>query len=95
MRQRPKHYRQQIYDYIEEMLGRPLTFDEHDKLRDMIGEYVFSMANMRAILGRTFCAHKWKPDKKVEAGEKVRLYVKCVKCDKRTTHKMKTRSARI
>lgn len=92
---RPKHYRQQIYDYIEELMGRPLSFEEHDALRDMIGEYVFSVANMRAILSRVFCAHDWKVDKKIEGGERVRLYVKCMKCDKRTSKKMPTRSMRV
>jgi hypothetical protein len=95
MKRRPKHYRQQIYDYVEEMLGRPLTFEEHDTLRDMIGDYVFSMANIRAILSRTLCSHQWKADKKVEMGDKPRLFVKCIKCDKRTTKKMPTYSARI
>ena len=91
----PKHYRQQIYDYIEELLGRPLTFDEHDTLRDMMGEYVFSASNLRAMLRRTFCLHDWKIDKKVEAGEKLRLYVKCSKCDKRTKKKLKQHSVRV
>ena len=95
MRHRPKHYRQLIYDYVEEMLGRPLTFEEHDALRDMIGEYVFSRANLRAILSRTFCAHRWKPDKKIEMGDKQRLYVKSIKCYKRTTKKMPVHSAKI
>lgn len=95
MKKRPKHYRQQIYDYIEERLGRPLTFDEHDELRDMIGEYVFSVSNIRAILHRSFCAHDWKVDKRVEMGEKFRLFVKCMKCDKRTTKRMATRSMRV
>lgn len=92
---RPKHYRQQIYEYIEEMLGRPLTFEEHDDLRDMIGEYVFSSANLRAILARTFCNHDWKVDKRVELGEKFQLFVKCTKCDKRTTKRMPMRSVRL
>jgi hypothetical protein len=95
MKRRPKHYRQQIYDYIEELLGRDLTLEEHDALRDMIGEYVFSMANVSAILSRTFCHHDWKPDKKIEAGEKFRLYVKCTKCDKRTTQMMPTYTVRV
>lgn len=95
MKRRPKHFRQQIYDYIEEIMGRPLTLDEHDTLRDMIGEYVFSVANMRAILSRMVCAHDWRPDKKIESGDKVRLYVRCTKCDKRTTRQMSTYSARI
>ncbi len=92
---RPKHYRQQIYDYIEELLERPLTFDEHDVLRDMIGEYVFSRNNMQAVLLRVFCSHDWVVDKKIEMGEKFRLYVKCTKCDKRTTKKMSVHSARV
>lgn len=92
---RPKHYRQQIYEYVEELLDRPLTFDEHDNLRDMMGEYVFSSANMRAILTRMFCAHDWKVDKRVELGEKFQLFVKCTKCDKRTTKRMPMRSARL
>lgn len=94
-RKRPKHYRQQIYDYIEEMLGRPLTFDEHDELRDMIGEYVFSMTNLRGVLQRMVCAHDWKVDKKVEIGERFRLYVKCTKCDKRTTKRMPMHSVSL
>ncbi len=92
---RPKHYRQQIYDYIEELLDRPLTFEEHDILRDFIIDYVFSVANLRTILSRAFCIHDWKVDKKIEAGEKLRLYVKCIKCDKRTKRKMPTRSMRV
>lgn len=95
MKQRPKFYRQQIYDYVEELLERPLTFDEHDQLRDMIGEYVFSRANLRALLSRTFCHHDWKPDKKIQVGTRPRLYVKCVKCDKQTTKKMPVRSMRL
>lgn len=95
MKRRPKHYRQQIYDYVEELLGRPLTFDEHDALRDMIGEYVFSVANMRAIVGRMLCAHDWKVDKKMEVGDRPKLYVKCLKCDKRTTKKMSYHSMRV
>jgi hypothetical protein len=95
MKRRPKHYRQHIYDYVEELLGRSLTLEEHDALRDMIGEYVFSSANLSAILSRAFCIHEWKADKKVEAGENVRLYVKCVKCDKHTTKKMPTYSVRV
>lgn len=95
MKTRPKEYRQQIYDYVEELLERPLTFDEHDILRDMIGEYVFSMSNIRAMLGRALCHHDWKTDKKVEAGNKPRLFVKCIKCDKRTTKKMPVHSVRI
>ena len=95
MKKQPKHYRQQMYDYIEELLGRPLTFEEHDVLRDMIVDYVFSTRNMRAILARMFCLHDWKIDKKIEAGEKFRLYVKCAKCDKRTFKKMPTRSMRV
>jgi len=94
-KQRPKHYRRQIYDYVEELLGRPLTFDEHDVLRDMIGEYVFSMANIRAILSRMLCGHDWRVDKKIEAGENPRLFVKCAKCDKRTYRKMSTHSLRV
>lgn len=93
---RPKQYRQRIYDYIEELLGRPLTFEEHDDLRDMIGEYAFSAANMRAMFGRAFCSHDWKVDKRIElGGEKFQLFVKCTKCDKRTTKRMPMRSARL
>ncbi|MDB4992423.1 MAG: hypothetical protein JWL75_668 [Parcubacteria group bacterium] len=95
MKQRPKHYRQRIYDYIEELLERPLTFDEHDILRDMIGEYVFSVGNIRAVLSRAVCSHDWKVDKKIEGGEKLRLFVKCVKCDKRTSKKMPVHSIRV
>lgn len=95
MKKRPKHYRQQIYDYVEELLGRPLTFEEHDALRDMIVDYVFSVANLRAIVGRAFCYHEWKVDKKVEGGERTHLFVKCVKCDKRTRKKMPLRSLRV
>ena len=95
MKRRPKHYRQQIYEFVEQLLERPLTFEEHDELRDMIGEYVFSISNVRAILGRTLCAHDWKVDKQVEIGEKFKLFVKCSKCDKRTTQKMSMHSARL
>lgn len=95
MKKRPKHYRREIYDYVEELLGRPLTFDEHDTLRDMMMEYVFSTRNLRSMLSRTFCRHDWKVDKKVEGGEQFKLYVKCVKCDKRTQKKMPTRSMRV
>ncbi len=48
MKPRPKHYRQRIYDYVEGMLGRPLSLDEHDDLRDIISEYAFSITNLRA-----------------------------------------------
>ena len=93
-RKHPKEYRQQIYDYIEELLERPLTFDEHDQLRDMMGEYVFSVSNLRGVAKRLFCHHDWKVDKKVEAnGTRFRLYVKCLKCDKRTTKRMPMHAA--
>lgn len=94
-KKRPKQYRQQIYDYVEELLGRPLTFDEHDVLRDMMGEYVFSVSNLRGVAQRLFCRHDWKVDKKVEVGERFRLYVKCTKCDKRTTKRMPMHSAHL
>lgn len=86
---RPRDYRQQIYGYIEELLGRPLTFEEHDDLRDMMSEYVFSTQNMGALVRRVFCVHDWTSDKKVESGgSQTRVYVKCVKCDKRSLKKM-------
>lgn len=84
----PKDYRQQIYSYVEGLLGRPLTFEEHDDLRDMMSEYVFSMQNMRAIMRRIFCSHDWTSDKKVESGAQTRVYVKCLKCDKRSRKRM-------
>jgi hypothetical protein len=84
----PKDYRQQIYSYIEALLERPLTFEEHDDLRDMMSEYVFSMQNLGAITRRFFCRHEWIGDKKVESGQQTRVYVKCVKCDKRTKKRM-------
>lgn len=85
---RPKDHRQKMYGYIEEMLGRPLTFEEHDDLRDMMSEYVFSMQNMNAVVRRIFCVHDWTSDKKVESGAQTRVYVKCLKCDKRSLKKM-------
>lgn len=94
-KKRPKHYRRQIYDYVEELLERPLTFDEHDVLRDMMGEYIFSVTNLRGVVQRMFCAHDWKVDKKIEVGERFRLYVKCTKCDKRTTKRMPMHSVRL
>ncbi|MEA2701487.1 MAG: hypothetical protein QOE22_196 [Candidatus Parcubacteria bacterium] len=84
----PKHYRQQIYGYIEELLGRPLTFEEHDDLRDMVSEYVFSTQNIGATIRRFFCNHDWIGDKRIESGAQTRVYVKCVKCDKRTKKRM-------
>ena len=94
-KKRPKQYRQEIYGYIESLIDRPLTFDEHDELRDMINEYVFGVTNLRSILRRALCIHDWKVDKKVEVGEKFQLYVKCTKCDKRTTRRMHVHSARL
>lgn len=95
MNMRPKEQRQQIYSYVEELLGRQLTFEEHDDLLDMITEYAFDTHNMKSMMRRVFCLHDWKVDKKIEAGEKLRLFVKCVKCDKRTSKKMPTRSMRV
>lgn len=95
MKKRPKHYRREIYDYVEELLERPLSFEEHDMLRDMMMEYVFSTRNMRSMVARAFCLHDWKVDKKVEGGEQFKLYVKCTKCDKRTQKKMPTHSMRV
>lgn len=94
-KQRPKHYRQQVYDYVEELLDRPLTFDEHDILRDIIVDYAFSSGNIRAMISRALCRHDWKVDKKVEGGERTRLYVKCMKCDKRTRKKLPVHSLRV
>ena len=84
----PKDYRQQIYGYIEELLGRPLTVEEHDDLRDMMSEYVFSMQNVSAVARRLFCVHDWTSDKKVESGAQTRVFVKCLKCDKRSRKRM-------
>lgn len=86
----PKEYRQEIYAYVEELLGRQLTFDEHDTLRDMMIEYVFSMRSMRMALKRTFCLHDWRADKQVEGGKRPLVHVKCARCDKRTKKKMPT-----
>jgi hypothetical protein len=80
----PKDYRRQIYGYIEELLGRPLSYEEHDDLRDMMMEYVFSTQNMGTVVRRIFCAHDWIIDRKVEGGREPRAHVKCRKCDKRT-----------
>jgi len=91
----PRDYRQQIYSYIEELLGRPLSFEEHDDIRDMLTEYVFSMQNIRAYTRRVFCLHEWISDKKVESGANARAYVKCAKCDKRTKKKMPAISLRL
>lgn len=90
-----KEYRQEVYVYVESLLGRHLTFDEHDDLRDIMVSYVLDASNMKTMLFRFFCIHEWKIDKKVEAGEKIRLYVKCLKCDTRTLKKMPTRTMRI
>lgn len=91
--QHPKEYRQRVYDYVEELLGRPLTFEEHDDLRDMMNEYVFSATNLRATIRRFFCRHEWIGDKMVEGGGKhTQAYVKCIKCDKRTMKRMPTLS---
>ena len=90
----PKDYRQQIYSYIEELMERPLTFEEHDDLRDMLTEYVFSMQNIRSYTRRVFCWHRWISDKKMESGSHTRMHVKCAKCDKRTRKKMPTISMR-
>ena len=86
----PKDYRQQIYGYVEELLERPLTFEEHDDLRDMLTEYAFSMQGMSAYVRRLVCVHEWISDKKVESGSDTRIHVKCAKCDKRTKKKMPT-----
>jgi len=93
----PREYRQQIYGYIEELLGRPLTFEEHDDLRDMMTGYVLSTQNPGAMLRRAFCAHDWASDRigKIEGGKNPRVYVKCVKCDKRSLRKMPTISMHI
>lgn len=93
----PKHYRQQIYGYIEELLGRSLTFEEHDDLRDMMAEYVFSMQNLGSITRRAFCFHDWTTDHigRIEGGKSPRVYVKCQKCDKRSYKKMPTISMRV
>lgn len=87
----PKDYRQKVYDYVEELLGRPLTFEEHDDLRDMMNEYVFSATNLRATVRRVFCRHEWTSDKMIEGGgRQTRAYVKCVRCDKRSMKHMPT-----
>ena len=92
----PKDYRQQIYAYVEELLERPLTFEEHDDLRDMLTEYVFSMQNIGAYMRRVFCLHDWISDKKIEtSGSSPRVHVKCSKCDRRTKKKMPTISMKM
>lgn len=94
---RPKEYRQQIYGYIEEMLGRPLTFEEHDDLRDMMTEYIFSTQNMGTVIRRTFCFHEWTSDRigQVEGGRNPKMYVKCRKCDKRSYKRTPTISMNV
>ncbi|HEY4489252.1 MAG TPA: hypothetical protein VJA87_02100 [Candidatus Paceibacterota bacterium] len=87
----PKEYRQKVYDYVEELLGRPLTYGEHDDLRDIMSEYISSVTSLQTVVGRIFCAHEWIGDKMVESGSKqTRAYVKCVKCDKRIMKRMPT-----
>jgi|GEM_PF-5799522 len=87
----PKEHRQKVYDYVESLLGRPLTYEEHDDLRDIMSEYILSVTNLQAIVNRIFCTHEWIGDKMVESGGKqTRAYVKCVKCDKRTLKRMPT-----
>ena len=90
-----KEHRQEMYDYVESLLGRHLTFEEHDTMRGIMVSYVLDASNLRTTLRRFFCIHDWNIDRKVEAGEKVRMYVKCAKCDKRTKKKMPTRSMQI
>jgi hypothetical protein len=90
-----KEYRQEVYEYVEMLLGRHLTFEEHDDLRDIMLSYVLDASNMKTTMRRFFCLHDWKIDKKIEAGEKIRMFVKCAKCDKRTKKKMPTRSMRV
>jgi hypothetical protein len=92
---KPKQYREEIYDYIESLLGRPLTFEEHDDLRDMMTEYVFSSQNMSSMFRKMFCSHDWISDKKIEGGQRTRVHVKCSKCDKRSYKEMPTISMRI
>ena len=87
---RPKDYRQEIYSYVVGLLGRPLTYEEHDDLHDMMSEYVFSMRNMGATIRRIFCRHDWISDKKIESGQRQRAYVKCLHCDKRSFRKVPT-----
>lgn len=89
----PKHYRKEIYEYVEELLGRNLTLDEHDNLRDMMIEYVFSMRSMRMSLKRAFCFHAWVADKQVEGGKRPKVHVKCTRCDKRSVKHMPTVTA--
>lgn len=91
----PKDYRKQIYGYIEELLGRSLTYEEHDDLRDMMMEYVFSTQNMGTTVRRLFCIHDWIIDRKVEGGQQLRAHVKCRKCDKRTLKKMPSVSMKV
>jgi hypothetical protein len=97
MKKLPKEHRQQIYGYIEELLARPLTLDEHDVLRDMMTEYAISTQDLRSMLRRYVCLHDWASDRVglVEGGTNSRMYVKCRKCDKRTSKKMPTISMNI
>lgn len=97
MNKRPKEYRQQIYAYIEGLLERPLTLEEHDDLRDMMTEYVFSVQNLSAMVQRFFCIHDWTSDRvgMVEGGTRSRVHVKCRKCDKRSQRQMPTISMHV
>jgi len=84
----PKEYREEIYSYVEDLLERPLTFEEHDELRDMILDYVFDMRSIRMYVRRTLCMHAWASDKKVEGGKRPVIHLKCRKCDKRKAKRM-------
>ncbi|HEY0010353.1 MAG TPA: hypothetical protein VGB97_00365 [Candidatus Paceibacterota bacterium] len=83
----PKDYRHEIYTYIEGLLERPLSFEEHDDLQDMLNDYA-SMRNLGLYVRRALCRHNWSSDNKIEGGQKTLVHMKCTKCDKRKLKKM-------
>ncbi len=90
-----KEHRREIYEYVEKLIGRNLTFDERDDIRSMMASYVLDASNFKTTLRRFFCIHDWNIDRKIEAGKDIRMFVKCAKCDKRTKKKMSTRSMQV
>lgn len=76
----PRIHRRRLYDYIEDLLDRDLTCEEHDKIRELVRTYSNDAFKPTHFLKQLFCNHDWKVEQ-VEISQVMKSFIKCRKCD--------------
>lgn len=78
----PTEHRRSLYFIVEDIIDRPLTLNEHDRIRECVRTYVEDVARPVSLVKRLFCMHT---DRKLEGlicAEATYCIVKCRKCDR-------------